>query len=635
MTGQLSLISVTRFRDAGSRVCAALFAVLFFALLLSLARFELFPLPALAGLVLLAALAAWRPSTALLVLATLIPVATWLGRPWEPSAAWAEALVVAFSAGYCARGAVTTRGKRDELELPILLGAAVIVASLIVQVLVDSWRFGGATVEINSGCSSGRTTCGLPPREPVDAAMRFLESLVLFRAAAKLLARREIRPAARAGVRVGAAAAAAINVLRLWEGALRLSSPVEVFGRYFLTQRFNAHYGDLNAAGSYFVLVVFPALGLAVRQMWRWGPAALLIAVALWIAGSRAAFIAGLVAMIVPAGVFVFRLSGAGPRRMTAVAAAIMLILVVVGMVRYLPTRRNQIEPSTALEVRWELARTSVRMLAAGPMFGAGIGRYYWRSGEFSSPRLLTIFPPAIHENAHNNFLQILAELGVVGLGAVIWLMLVAARACGRLVRADPRDPLRWGVAVGLLAFVISWLGGHPLLIDEPAFAFWLLLGTACGWAPASPPSGSRALTWAVGALMLVVGLSVPVRTNSERADFNLEHRGIGLSVWQDEIDGIRYRRAGSTSVVFVPSGSSVSVVPLRASRPSDDLKVEVWLDGRRADEVRVRSDLWLPLRLLLPKSANPPRFHRLEFRVSDPPAVEAAILMVGKVQVR
>ena len=629
---------MTTFRDAGWRVCAALFAVLFFALLLSLARFEHFPLPALAGLVLFGGLAARRPSTALLVLATLIPVAMWLGRRWEPSAAWAEALVVAFSAGYCARGAVMTRGERDELDLPILLGAAVIVASLIVQVLVDGWRFGGATVrdqlwllvrqdylrilrrrETRSiqPCDSWNRSSSSGPRRLLPARTRTFGPLLV-----------------RASV-FGAAAAAAVNVLRLWEGALRLSSPLEVFVRYLLTQRFNAHYGDLNAAGSYFVLVVFPAMGLAVRQMWRWGPAALLIAVSLWIAGSRAAFVAGLVAMIVPAGVFVFRLSGAGPRRMTAVAAAIMLILVAVGMVRYLPTRRNQIEPSTALEVRWELARTSVRMLAAGPIFGAGIGRYYWRSGEFSSPRLLTIFPPAIHENAHNNFLQILAELGFVGLGAVIWLMIVAARACGRLVRADPRDPLRWGVAVGLLAFVISWLGGHPLLIDEPAFAFWLLLGTACGWAPASPPPASRALAWAAGALMLVVGLSVPVRTNSERADFNLEHRGIGLSAWQDELDGIRYRRAGSTSVVFVPSGSSVCVVPLRASPPSDDLKVEVWLDGHRADEVRVRSDLWLPLRLLLPKGADPPRFHRLEFRVSDPPAVETAILMIGKVQVR
>ena len=630
-------MAVTTFRDAGWRVCAALFAVLFFALLLSLAGFEHFPLPALAGLVLFGGLAARRPSTALLVLATLIPVAMWLGRRWEPSAAWAEALVVAFSAGYCARGAVMTRGERDELDLPILLGAAVIVASLIVQVLVDGWRFGGATVRDQLWLLVRQDYLRFSAvGDPIDSAMRFLESLLLFRAAATATrADRTFGPLlVRASV-FGASAAAAVNVLRLWEGALRLSSPLEVFVRYLLTQRFNAHYGDLNAAGSYFVLVVFPAMGLAVRQMWRWGPAALLIAASLWIAGSRAAFVAGLVAMIVSAVVFVFRLSGAGPRRMTAVAAAIMLLLVAVGMMRYLPTRRNQIEPSTALEVRWELVRTSVRMLASGPIFGAGIGRYYWRSGEFSSPRLLTIFPPAIHENAHNNFLQILAELGFVGLGAMIWLMIVAATACGRLVRADPRDPLRWGVVVGLLAFVISWLGGHPLLIDEPAFAFWLLLGTACGWAPASPPPGSRALTWTAGALMLVVGLSVPVRTSSERADFNLEHRGIGLSAWHDELDGIRYRRAGSTSVVFVPSGSSVCVVPLRASPPSDDLKVEVWLDGRRADEVRVRSDLWLPLRLLLPKSADPPRFHRLEFRVSAPPAVETAILMIGKVQVR
>ena len=205
----------------------------------------------------------------------------WLGRRWEPSAAWAEALVVAFSAGYCARGAVTTRGERDELDLPVLLSAAVIVASLIVQVLVDSWRFGGATVRDQlwllvrqdylrisdrgrsrrcQPCDSWNRCCSSGPRPQLPARTPTFGPLLV-----------------RASV-FGAAAAAAVNVLRLWEGALRLSSPLEVFGRYLLTQRFNAHYGDLNAAGSYFVLVVFPAVGLAVRQMWRWSLAALLIA---------------------------------------------------------------------------------------------------------------------------------------------------------------------------------------------------------------------------------------------------------------------------------------------------------------------------------------------------------------------
>ena len=631
------VLPLTTWRDAGWRVCSALAAVLFFALLLSLANVGARAQIALALLVVLVVQAARRPAAVLLVLTTVIPVAAWLGRRWDPSVAWAEALVVAFAAGYCARGALTTRRGPDDLDLAIALCTAVIIASLVVQFLVDGWRFGGATVRgdlwrLVSQDYLRIATSG----DPVDAAMRFLESLLLFRAAASAArADATFGPLLVRSFVFGAAAAAAINVLRLWEGALRLSSPLVVFGRYFLTQRFNAHYGDLNAAGSYFVLALFPALGLAWRQTRRWGVAAALVAASLWIAGSRAAFVAGLVAMIVPAAVLVRRVSSASSRRTTAVTAAIMLTLVTMGTVRYLPERGNQREPSVALEVRRQLALTSIRMLSVDPAFGVGIGRYYSRSGEFSSPDLLKIFPPAIHENAHNNFLQILAELGIVGLAAVVWLLLLASRAGRRLVRADPRDPVRWGIVVGLLAFVVSWLAGHPLLIDEPAFEFWILLGTVCGWGAPGPVARARSVSWVVGAMILGIGVSVPIRAYHQRADFNLEHRGIGLSTWQDEVDGVRYRRAGPTSTVFVPSGAKMCTVPLRALASGDDLKVELWLDGRRADEVEVPSARWLILRLLLPDVREAPRFHRLEFRASAKPSTDGAVLMIGKVQVR
>ena len=634
---QSVLPSLTMLRDAGWRVCSALVAVFFFALLLSLANVGSRAQIALVLLVVLVVQAARRPAVTLLVLTTVIPVAAWLGRRWDPSVAWAEALVVAFAAGYCARGAVTPRRGPDDLDLPISLSAAVIVSSLVVQFLVDGWRFGGTTVRDDLWrLVSQDYLRNAASGDPVDAAMRFLESLLLFRAAATAArADAAFGPLLVRSFVFGAAAAAAVNVLRLWEGALRLSSPLAVFGRYLLTQRFNAHYGDLNAAGSYFVLALFPALGLASRQIGWWGVPAALVAASLWIAGSRAAFVAALVAMIVPAAVLVRRISSASSRRTTAVMAALMLTLLAVGMMQYLPERGNQREPSVALEVRRQLALTSVRMLSADPAFGVGIGRYYSRSGEFSSPELLKIFPPASHENAHNNFLQILAELGVVGLAAVGWLLVLASRGCWRLIRENPRDAVRWGIVVGLLAFVVSWLAGHPLLIDEPAFAFWILMGTVCGWGTPAAQVRSRSLAWPVGVLILGLGVSVPIRAYHERTDFNLEHRGIGLSTWRDDADGVRYRRAGPTSSVFVPSGSKICTVPLRALTPGDEVKVEVWLDGRQADEVEVRSDRWLNLRLLLPEDPQAPRFHRLELRASGKPSTDGAVLMIGKVQVR
>jgi hypothetical protein len=44
----------------------------------------------------------------------------------------------------------------------------------------------------------------------------------------------------------------------------------------------------------------------------------------------------------------------------------------------------------------------------------------------------------------------------------------------------------------GVAAFIVSWLGGHPLLVPEVAYPFWLALGIVAGAASdiISPPHG-------------------------------------------------------------------------------------------------------------------------------------------------
>lgn len=615
-------------------------AALFLMLLASLAAAPGAPRLIIIGLVALAALSALRPDRALILVAVTTPVAGWIGRQWNPSVAWAEAGVVAFCAGYCVRGALRPRSddSPDALDAPVLLTAGVVIASLTAQILIDGWRFGAAaTVSGLRDIASGWYFLMASNADPIDAAMRLLESLIVLRAAAT--AARVVPgfgPRIIGSAVAGAALAAVLNLIRLWEGAVRLDNPLTAFVRLLIHARFNISYGDVNAAGSYFVLGLFAALGLALAPRRRlWLLAALLVASSVWITSSRTAMIVAALALLLPAGVLAMRIRGVAVRRTVLVGSAAVLAIAA-GVAAYaLPQRGNQQSVLAATRVRVEMAATSLRMTASSPVFGVGIGRYYSRSGEFSSPELLQIFPPAVHENAHNNFLQFLAELGIVGLAAILWLLWSCARLITPLVAAAPADPVRWGLVTGLVSFVLSWLGGHPLLLDEPALTFWLLLGVACGWGARYLPPPRQTPAMRVAAILaLLVAVSVPLQVLRQRAAFDLEHRGIGLSPWQSPLDGVRYRLAGAQSSVFVPASAQVAIIPLRSVALAPELRVELRLDGRPADVVTIVSDRWHYLRLRMAGDAGGPRFKRLDLRVT-PDSGDAPVLMIGKVEPR
>ncbi len=259
---------MTPLRDWGTRSGAALAAAAFLTLLASLLRVEPIPPIILAIIVALVPLSAVRPQAGLLVLAALTPFAAWIGRHWNGSVAWPETLAVAFCAGYCARRVVRAPRSRDAIDAPWLLAISVVVASLAVHFLIEAWRFGGPPTRadlwqlVTYGYFISDTS-----GNPIDAAMRLIESLLIFRAAATMT-RAEPAFAVRlvSWVVCGASAAAGLNLLRLWESAERFEGSFAAFARLFLSERVNVHYGDLNAAGSYFVMVLFVAIGLSMRR---------------------------------------------------------------------------------------------------------------------------------------------------------------------------------------------------------------------------------------------------------------------------------------------------------------------------------------------------------------------------------
>jgi hypothetical protein len=114
-----------------------------------------------------------------------------------------------------------------------------------------------------------------------------------------------------------------------------------------------------------------------------------------------------------------------------------------------------------------------------------------------------------------------------------------------------------------------------------------------------------------------------------------MEHAGFGLSAWQPELDGVRYRFSAGRSTIFLPGDARAISVPLRPLEAGRTLEVQLRLDGRVADLIRVPPDRWHELRLMLPPGEHGGRFRRLDLEVTGARSSGPDLMLVGKVQRR
>jgi hypothetical protein len=609
-----------------------------------------------------AALACWRPAIALATIGALIPIAQWLGRRWAGDIVWPDALVLAFAAGAALHYTFSrdVRHPPDRvLRCACAAAAAVVLASWLVDLSLKVQLEGlaGASPWIrllaDPVLTGGRTPSGA-------MASILLRGILLFAAAAHF-ARTEplFRFLSPRLAIVGAAAASVVTIVKLFRAAQRFPDYWSTFFDYLWTVRFSAHYSDVNAAGSYYVLILFVAIAVAIKAHgWHrsaWLACTALVGAGLWVSGSRTAMLCGVVAGAIPATALALHARSVLVRRRVMMIAAIAVVagVIVLALAAYLPFRTLQSSPLSALRVRAGLAEASFRMLAGNPLFGIGVGQYPARSAEFSTIDLLLLFPQARYENAHNNFLQITAELGLVGLAAfvsIFWLTWHRAAAAMR----GTRRVVTAGMAIGVVAHMMTWLAGHPLLTAAVAYSFWLLLGTLAGQtvaivparapvprlndaAPQPAPSAGRvrALSWATAVFVVLLAASLPWRVRQYTSAANLEHFGIGVSPrWETADDGSRYRWAGTRSSVFVPAQARAFKVRLRAPGAGDSVQVELRLDGRTADRIRVDADSWTTVTELLPEAKARVRFIRLDLTVLPPDdSSDQRVLMIGKVE--
>jgi O-antigen ligase len=602
------------------RVAWAATALFFAALVASLGHVDYVGTAPKVALLAFALLACARPAMALHLLAAAIPIVWWIfQRYWNQMVPWSEALVCAALAGLCANAAVSARGGlRFALRAPAILFGVIVAAAVIAALGVPALRLGAGFRDALVAQLLREYFIDWRGFPALHTGMLLIEGVLLLSLSARIAARRgsDMLAGVAAMTVAGATLAAIMNLSRLYTAASRTNDFWAAIVQLSQTVRLNVHYVDYNAAGSYFAMAALAglALTLAVRAAVArviWIACTLTILTALWLTASRAAYLAFIIALAGAAGTAWLMRSGRRAATVGAVAAATAAVVLAIAVAA--PTRGNQHSSLVAAGVRLGMAQVATRMIASRPAFGIGPGEFQRRSGEFATPELIAQFPVAVHENAHNNFLQIAAELGLTGGAAFVWLVLAGLTFAARGATIDRRRLL---IAAGLAAFVITWLAGHPLLVPEPAYAFWLLLGVAAGTAGREPSAttGVRG-RWLLALSIIAVLASVPWRMQALMNDADLEHIGIGVSVWQSSPDGIRYREGEGHVKLFVPTGAFKLRVNPRTDTP---VRLEVKLDGRVADIVTLAPRVWNDLSLPARTERTAARFAPLELRILD-----------------
>lgn len=537
-----------------------------------------------------------QPSLSVIVLAGWAPVCglvgVWLGMEM-PGVRLLEQVAFATVAAIMVR-----EDWRSDLRLlwPGACLALVVVASaLVVQPVwlltfehVPSWAALGRLF------AEARVFDGTPDWQPTTTAARMLLGIgVAVSAEASLRRRPERLESVIGSFGVGAAVAASYNLERLFElhGGM--------FGREVLealsTARINTQT-DINAGGSLFALASLVLLGFfSVSRRLRWGtvlPLAVILVGGLWLSGSRSALATAAVAVT---GTLIMRAwvsRGAGRWRLLAASGAIVAMSA--GVVALYPATRN-FSLSGSVESRRIFAEAALRMWSESPADGVGIGTFYGRSADYGAGKADAILVTGrTSENAHNYPLQLLAELGLLGL---LPYLLLTLPTIWQGVRSVTSPMVPW-IAAGLAAYLGSSLTGHPQLLSETVIPFWLMLGSAASHSIAASPACARIGASATVGTAVLLSVTPGVRAERVRDIAVLEHRGIGLSRAQHDSEGHRFRMGTEASLVFVPTGATLTLPLSLESQSSPPVVVRVYVDDIEVNRLEISSRTWTDLRL-------------------------------------
>ena len=124
-------------------------------------------------------------------------------------------------------------------------------------------------------------------------------------------------------------------------------------------------------------------------------------------------------------------------------------------------------------------------MIKDHPIFGSGIGTFKYNDLRYQAKFFeqgdnRSIYYYGLAEKAHNEYLQLWAELGTIGLAIFLWLIIAYFNYGIRYLKRE-KDKQRQGIMIGLMGAVVAFLMDSifwfPLHLSANVSLLWLFIG--------------------------------------------------------------------------------------------------------------------------------------------------------------
>ncbi len=131
-------------------------------------------------------------------------------------------------------------------------------------------------------------------------------------------------------------------------------------------------------------------------------------------------------------------------------------------------------------DYRIAVYRNSLNMMKAHPILGVGANNYmkqYKRYKEAVEYRNIVTLD---YMYAHNNFIHLASEIGLLGLAAFLWLLYKLFKECALIYRSLKESYLKMlalSLIASLIAFLVNGLTESSLYYSRVAIIFWYLSG--------------------------------------------------------------------------------------------------------------------------------------------------------------